>query len=184
MNTFKADFEAEKKVMMAYMQRHPMFTNAEVLDQVGGPTVRRNHFLRTLRKEGRMKLVTREGGTPFYSLLKTEERLKRAAKKRRTPEGAIWSAMRAMGRFTQGEIVSSLAATSEPATEADLRKYCSALLDAGYLKVLQKARPMSGRPARYMLLRDTGPLPPEIRRMQVLVDTNEDRVAHVRGARL
>lgn len=184
MNSFEADFEQEKKVMMAYMRAHPQVTNAEVLDQVGGPTTRRTHFLRTLRKRGEMVKVGRRATEPLYTVLAPEEAQARAAGKRATPKGAMWAAMRERKKFTQGEVISALAGTKSPVTEAEARSYCTSLLSAGYLKVLQKARSASGRPARYMLVRDSGPLPPDIKRMQVVVDPNEDRVVHVQGARL
>ncbi|MBW4708657.1 hypothetical protein KX928_12765 [Roseobacter sp. YSTF-M11] len=184
MNTFEADFEAEKKIMMDFMQRHEAYTQAEILATVGGPTVRRKHFLVGLKKRGELRVVKRENNQIFYSLMDAEARQERASQKRATPAGAMWTAIRVLRQFTSQDIVASLAATDGPVSDAEAQKFCSALLSAQYLKVIQKARPSQARPARYLLIRDSGPLPPNIRRMQVVVDTNEDRVVHVQGARL
>ncbi|GIT85436.1 hypothetical protein [Roseobacter sp. OBYS 0001] len=184
MNTFEADFEQEKETMMAFMNAHPQFTNKEVLATVGGPTTRRKHFLRTLRAQGKINEVARKAGTPFYTMLSTEVAQQRAAIKRATPNGSMWGAMRALRQFTQADVVAALAATDKAVSADDVRKFASSLLAAGYLKVLQKARATGNRPARYQLVNDSGPLPPDVKRREVVIDANEDRVVHVQGARL
>lgn len=181
MNVFEADFEVEKGQMMDFMTNHATFTNAEVLACVGGPTTRRDLFLRNLRKQGKMRMVGRQGNWPVYSLLSSHEAQTRAATKRATPRGAMWRAIRSLGRFTTEEIVAALAGSDAPVIEADARKFCSVLLDAGYLKVVQKARSHTDRPAIYLLVNNTGPLPPEIKRRQIVIDANQDRVVHVGG---
>ena len=77
--------------------------------------------------------------------------------------------------------MAALAGSDAPVIEADARKFCSVLLDAGYLKVVQKARSHTDRPAIYLLVNNTGPLPPEIKRRQIVIDANQDRVVHVGG---
>lgn len=184
MNTFEADFEAEKQKMMAFMEAHDEFTRKEVLDHVGGPTGRRKNFLATLRSRGTLRQRRRVGTTIYYTLQDPTKLMERAAEKRATPEGAMWTSIRVMRQFTLADIVTSLAATENAVDEAAAQKYCTSLLAAGYVKVTLKARPAQKRPAQYQLVRDTGPLPPHVKRMQVVIDANTDRVAHVHGARL
>lgn len=43
---------------------------------------------------------------------------------------------------------------------------------ADFVRVIERANPAIGRLARYRLVRDTGPLPPERRRVTVTVDPN------------
>lgn len=184
MNTFEADFEAEKEKMMAFMQRHDEFTRKEVLDHVGGPTSRRKNFLVTLRTKGLLRLTRRVGTVTYLTVKDPSEMAVRAAEKRKTPEGAMWTSIRVMKHFTLADVVTSLCSTDNAVSEVQVQKYCSSLLAAGYLKVTLKARPAQKRPAQYMLIKDSGPLPPRVKRMQVVVDENSDKVVHVHGARL
>jgi hypothetical protein len=68
-----------------------------------------------------------------------------------------WQSMRVMRRFTQAELL-----TVAPAvTPSLLKRYVRSLTDAGFLRIVQ-AR-VNGRPGSsnvYMLVRDTGPVPP------------------------
>ncbi len=68
----------------------------------------------------------------------------------------VWTSMRVMRRFTSADLQ-----TTAEAGETAVQKFCRALLQAGYL-VIAKPR-VSGRPGSrdlYVLVRDTGPLPP------------------------
>jgi hypothetical protein len=66
--------------------------------------------------------------------------------------------------------------------ENHARVYCSHLLAAGYLKVVQKAAPPK-RAAIYRLVRDTGPVPPKTQRVQQVYDPNTGQVHSTGGGR-
>ncbi|MEM1077427.1 MAG: FaeA/PapI family transcriptional regulator [Pseudomonadota bacterium] len=101
-----------------------------------------------------------------------------------SPQEAIWRSMRVLKRFSQADLSLALKGVPSCPSEVLLRAYIQALLRAGYLKVLVKARPARGIAARYQLLRDTGPLPPDVKNREVVVDQNDQRVVAVKGARL
>ncbi|NYZ17029.1 hypothetical protein HL658_31185 [Azospirillum sp. RWY-5-1] len=74
----------------------------------------------------------------------------------------LWRAMRLRGKFTAGDLVRLAARDGE--REATVRKgaddFLRALRDCGYLRRL----PNGTGPARYALIRDTGPAAPLVRR--------------------
>lgn len=60
--------------------------------------------------------------------------------------------------------------------EATVRDYVKHLLAAGYLKVLVKADPSRARIARYRLIRNSGPKPPQVQRVKRVFDPNTGAV--------
>lgn len=60
--------------------------------------------------------------------------------------------------------------------EATAKDYCHRLLVAGYFKVLTKANPARGQIARYRLIRNSGPRPPQIQRIKRVYDPNTGEV--------
>lgn len=97
---------------------------------------------------------------------------------RSSPEAALWTAMRTMRRFEPIDLITALKASDADVDLDAAKRYCNILLKARYLRCISKA--VTGRrDARYTLTIDSGPLPPVQRRMTVLVDPNEERVAWV-----
>ena len=83
----------------------------------------------------------------------------------------IWSVMRRMGTFAAQDVAVWSTIEGDTVSEEDAGRYIRHLLDAGYLRVREKAR-LGVRPARYQLTKDTGPLPPVVKRIQALYDPN------------
>jgi hypothetical protein len=86
----------------------------------------------------------------------------------------IWTALRLgfqadrLGRkLTVGDLVLAIADGGEKSIEGRIRSYVGALIRSGYV-----VRMRGARPARYQLLRDTGPLAP------VWSDTRENERVH------
>lgn len=87
--------------------------------------------------------------------------------------GQLWRAMY-MGRdFTYSDLIHS---ASIEIPEATAKDYCKRLLAAGYLKVLIKADPHKARPAKYRLIRHSGPAAPQVQRVRQIYDPNTGAV--------
>lgn len=95
----------------------------------------------------------------------------------------MWRSMRQMGTFTPIDLVSLSNTDSVTVTENTAKSYCSMLLKAKYLKVVQKAVP-GKRPATYRFVRNTGPLPPQIQRVKQVFDPNLNQVTYYPEAAL
>ncbi|ANT39883.1 Phage protein [Rhodovulum sp. P5] len=83
----------------------------------------------------------------------------------------MWRSMNMMGEFSALDLAVHSTAGDVTVTEATAKSYCTALLKAGYLRVVQKARP-GVRPAIYRLVRKTGPRAPQIQRVKQVWDPN------------
>lgn len=92
-------------------------------------------------------------------------------------EGNLWRSMRGLNMFSPVDLSTTATTEDTSVTEEEAHKYTQALLKAGYLCVRQKAVP-GKRPAIYQLVKNTGPRPPEVKRLRVVVDHNENRVHH------
>lgn len=82
---------------------------------------------------------------------------------RRTFQGRLWAALRRLRKATVPELVLIAARESEGAATGAAHAYIRALVAGGYVAVRGFEPPAAGRGAawsRYMLIRDTGPLPP------------------------
>ncbi|HAW49189.1 MAG TPA: hypothetical protein DCX34_18480 [Roseovarius sp.] len=107
---------------------------------------------------------------------KSRNRVFRAAGGRSRPpcgpkEYRLWQAARGLRSFSATDLAAHASVEDGPVTPEDARAYCRMLLSVGYLRVRQKAR-AGERPARYTLIRDTGPKAPLKRRVTVFIDPN------------
>ncbi|PID95859.1 MAG: hypothetical protein CSA85_00095 [Alphaproteobacteria bacterium] len=93
----------------------------------------------------------------------------------------MWRSMRMMKQFTPRDIALHSTTDSVSVTEDTAKKYCSMLLKAQYLRVIQKAVP-GKRQATYKFVRNTGPLPPQIQRVKQVFDPNICEVTYYPGA--
>jgi hypothetical protein len=99
-----------------------------------------------------------------------------------TPAEAMWRTAQVLtrtgGQFSPVDLVMHAATEATAVSEDDARQFCAMLMRGGYLRVIRKAIP--GRlPASYRLIRDTGPRPPEERRVRAIWDPNTRRWVHV-----
>ncbi len=179
---FKPRNDREKR-MWNYMTAHPKFRYADVMKGANVPRHYIDIFTAKLRRLKLIKQVSREGSGQFYTVMDDAAAKAFEARKKGKKEGVIWTLMRSIKKFSPPEIMMAIAGERSDISEDDVRKYCSLLLKADYLAVIQKARP-GVHPARYQLVNDTGPLPPVKRTLEVVVDGNEDRAVYAAGARL
>lgn len=88
----------------------------------------------------------------------------------------MWTSMRHLPNFDAAELVAHAPEGDASVSLATAKSYCTALLRAGYLRVVQKANPAQHRLARYRLVRNTGPQPPQVQRVKQVFDANLGRV--------
>lgn len=93
----------------------------------------------------------------------------------------MWRSMRMLGQFTPRDIMVHATTGTVSVTEATAKSYCTTLLKARYLRVVQRAVP-GKRQATYKFVRNTGPLPPQIQRVKQVFDPNIRKVTYYPGA--
>lgn len=161
--------------------RHQIrFTRDYVLAQKLAPDNKVTLFLRSLENAGLLRSAGFEEGKPYFTALTSAEIMHRAKDKRLTKEGRIWTAMRAASKFTIEDLLMTFAGLEDQFSEKSIRSYCTTLQKAGYLKDTRRGR-VKAQSVRYHLVRDTGPLPPTVKRVPVVTDPNEGRVVYVQG---
>ncbi|WP_107495299.1 hypothetical protein [Thalassobius sp. I31.1] len=89
----------------------------------------------------------------------------------------MWRTIRMVKQFTPRDLALQSSTEEVGVTEATARTYCTMLLKAKYLRVIQKAVP-GKRQAIYRFVRDTGPLPPQIQRVKQVYDPNINEVVY------
>ena len=85
----------------------------------------------------------------------------------------LWRGMYILKEFSFMDLIET-ASIDIPVDTA--KAYCKVLLATGYLRVLRKAEPTSGRIARYRLIRNNGPRPPQVQRVKRVYDPNSREV--------
>lgn len=85
----------------------------------------------------------------------------------------LWRGMYMLKTFTFQDLIET---ASIQIPEGTVKAYCKMLLATGYLKVVKKASPKDGRIAKYRLVRNDGPKPPQIQRVKQVYDPNTDTV--------
>lgn len=83
----------------------------------------------------------------------------------------MWRSMRMMGQFSPTDLAAHSTTDSTDVSLTTAKAYCTELTRAGYLRVIRKARPPKAQ-AVYKLVRDTGPLPPQITKVTQVFDQN------------
>lgn len=97
-----------------------------------------------------------------------------------TPQTNMWRTMRKARIFSAVD-VELMSRTGEVDVNSVMaKKYCRLLCNAGYLNAEVKAVP-GKQQAVYRLIRDTGPIPPQPRRVRAVWDGNLGEFTHVAG---
>lgn len=90
----------------------------------------------------------------------------------------IWRGMYMLKTFSFIDLVQH---ASIEISEATAKDYCKRLLAAGYLRVERKAAPHRGQIAKYRLIRNSGPMAPQVQRVQRIFDPNTGLVHDLEG---
>ena len=97
-----------------------------------------------------------------------------------SPRGNMWRAMQMMQAFSPADVAVHSTTDTVQVSVEDASAWCQTLTRAGYLKVVRKAQPPV-KATVYRLVANTGPRPPEVRRVAVVIDGNTGRVMHMPG---
>lgn len=84
----------------------------------------------------------------------------------------MWRSIYMLREFTHEDIAQHATTSDVTVSPETARAYIGFLMRCGYLKVLRKAQPIKGRLAQYRLIRNTGPLPPQVQRVKRIYDPN------------
>jgi hypothetical protein len=174
---------AQEREILAFLNKHPKITYADVAVNCSASEWKRTNFLRKLRRDGLLKPCGRDGQTQYFTVFSTAQTSEFAANKRGVKEGAMWQAMRILKTFTVADLKMSLAAGGPELSEKQIQTYCSLLVTVKYLKVLKSAK-IDKAFTRYQLIKDTGPLPLVRRQIMVVKDSNMDKIIYAQGERL
>lgn len=166
-----------------HMTEHAAFKFQDVLKAGACTEYACRKFWDGLRASGVLKECGRDGRQKTYTVMDSAQAETWRKAHRTSQEGMLWQAMRSQRVFTLPDLTASLIGADHAPTEETTRKYVQWLMRAGYLKVLEKQR-QGVRPAKYQLIKNTGPLPPEPKRRLTINDRNLDRVVYVEGAQL
>lgn len=86
----------------------------------------------------------------------------------------MWRTMRMLKEFSSRDIALHASTDTVRVTDETARSYCSMLMTYGYLRCIRKATPR--RRATYRLVRNSGPLAPQIQRVKQVFDPNSKTV--------
>jgi hypothetical protein len=178
--TPKDDIE---KTMWDYIVSKTSVTHADIKGAVDVTDYRRTNFVAKLKRLKVLHKCGKQGIHDLFTVHDTEALRKNDTEKRQSPQGGMWASMRVLRDFTPIEVHRAILQRHPDITEKVVTLYCQKLLKAEYLRVVQTAK-IGVRPARYKLINDTGPLPPQVKHKQVIIDGNNGTVAHVDGAQL
>lgn len=96
------------------------------------------------------------------------------------PRQNMWRAMQMMQAFSPADVAVHSTTDTVKVSIEDATAWCQTLARAGYLRVVRKAQPPI-KAAVYRLIANTGPRPPMVRRISVVIDGNTGRVMHMAG---
>lgn len=173
----------EDELLVKFMLGRETFTHLDLKTEVDVSEYRRTNLVGRLLNAKLIFEVGRKDNRKVFSAFDRAAAVKLSEKKRKTPLGSMWAAMRSMRTFTPDEVLAVCAADWPELTRQEVQTYCSKITKAEYLKVIQKARPNT-RPAKYRLINDSGPLPPRVRVLECVIDGNTDMATYVAGNRV
>jgi hypothetical protein len=172
-----------EKLMWNYIASKTSVSHADIKGAVEVTDYCRTNFVAKLKRLGILRKCGKAGLHDHFTVHDSEALRKNDTEKRQSPHGGMWASMRVLGSFTPIEIHSAIRERHPDFTDKSVALYCQKLLKAGYLRVIQTAK-IGTRPARYKLINNTGPLPPQVKSKMVVIDGNDGTVAHVEGAQL
>lgn len=174
--------EARRAAALVKVKAADEFTVEGLMQVAGLPLGTARTYVKHWLEEGEIVLTRKEERTRWY--ISAEKRYDPSilGEGEKTPEGNMWRAMRQYRQFSPLDIATVSNAGGIEVSLEKARAYCRALLEAGYLRVLDRAVP-GRREALYRLIQNTGPKPPTVRRVSVLHDPNTDQLHPQRRAR-
>jgi len=172
------------RVIMELNQRGA-FSLADIVHQTNASKDSVAEYVGRLRKAGFLAIADE---TPVNGLKRLWYRVvkprRHAPRLRRdgtemppTKRENMWRTMRMQRKFSVRDIVVCAATSDVPIRLADAKDYVKNLHKAGYLNVVSK----NGNAHVYMLVKNTGPKPPQVQRVRRIFDPNLNAVVWPEG---
>ncbi len=174
--TAKPRTDHERKIWQ-FISKRRHYTNGDVMAAFPENPLETMGFLRALRAAKVVKFWGREKASALYTVHSPKEHREAAKDLRSSPEGAIWSAIRIKRRFHPSELFRAIHPMRPDLTQDEVTRYCRTLSKAGYIKTPKPTKKIT-RETPFLLVNNTGPLPPQSQRITVIVDPNEDRISY------
>lgn len=143
-------------------------TSREVMEETGVAEATLHHILTRWVRDGYLETRDERARNRVFRVTRGKPRRPYGPKEYR-----LWQAARGLKTFSATDLAAHASVEDAPVTREEAHAYCRMLLSVGYVRVRQKAR-AGVRPARYKLVRDTGPRAPLKRRVTVFIDPNTD----------
>lgn len=166
--------EARRAAALEKVRQADEFVVEDLTRIAGLPLGTARTYVRHWLEEGAIVMTRKEERLRFYISAEKRHEIDLPPGPQ-TPEGNMWRAMRQYRDFSALDICTVSNAGGVEVTIEKARAYCRCLLEAGYLKVLDRAVP-GRREAHYRLIANTGPEAPVVRRVSVLHDPNTDQL--------
>lgn len=173
-DSFWAPSDEDLERLWAWIEKRPEFTKRQFMDQEALPAHRLELMFQRWRRSGRIRFLGRKDNVGLFTGVSDRQRMEEARDKRLSLEGRLWSAIRVSKVFTPVDLEVRLAGSDWAVSSQMISRYCEDLVKFGYVKILRKRTRRN--PARYQLVRNTGPLPPVAKRVTCLIDPNQDTV--------
>lgn len=158
--------------------REPM-TAAQLVAATGAHNKTVRDYLKGLVAAGFLKLEEADGHAARWALVRDCGHEAPRVRRDGSPvtQGEVteqlWRSMYMLKEFSFADLIQTATVTIPVETA---KAYCKMLLATGYLQVKQKADPSKARIARYKLIRNNGPKPPQIQRVKRVYDPNTREV--------
>lgn len=174
------DADAAARHLAARPEPTELFSVEDIANALGITMTRAYNVIRHLVKAGRAEVARPRKG-PICGLWRPANRPPVvAARKTSRASEQMWAAMRAMPKFTPTALANHATVGEVEVTVDAARKYCRALMQAGYLRVLQKADRQ--HEAVFRLSKRSGLKAPNLRRVLAVVDDNTNETVVIGGA--
>ena len=182
----KGHLEALDKICRNKAHALKRFSYSELGIATGASARRVSVIVRVWEAQGLVKCIGRRNKNRLqYELTKKGdvELIKIADKpisRAQSPEQNMWTAMRMLDVFMPQDIAINASTETQEVTLEQARAFCRLLVrgDKPYLRVRQTAIP-GKRDAAYKLIRNTGPKPPQERRIRATYDANLGEFTHL-----
>lgn len=188
MSAIARRMQAERELALNAARIRGTFTYGEIAADLEIAHDRAAGLVRRLVDEGLAVFDhVREGGRRVYRVCLTGSAATPPDPDDRPPPLSVnptlnlWRSMRGLRVFTPRDLAAHSTTDTCTVSERQAQAYCQTLVRADYLRVERKAIP-GRQQAVYRLIRNTGPTPPEERRVRAIWDQNLRRIVHVDGA--
>lgn len=164
--------EEQRQAALAQMSARETFTAWDMAVATGMSAEWARKVIREWQAEGLIAQAKQDGQTTVWRIVSQATPSESTfARESRRPEFAMWRTMRDLRRFSAADVHLTANTETTPMTVADVQKYCSMLVETGYLKVAAKVQAGKRVPV-YTMQGRPGPFPPRVVRVPAVYDPN------------